>query len=277
MTIGNCSRVTYDSPHAVASYFKHIPPQPLSTHSLFPPKNDIFSYFKKESSSDSSQKVLLTIENCSRVTYDGPHAVANHFEHIPPHPLSTHSMFPPKSDIFSYFKQESSSDSAQKVLWPLETVLGWPMIAPMRWQAISSTFHHTHFPPTACFHPKVTFSAISNGNQALNQPKRYHDHWKLFKGDLWWPPFGSKPFWAHSTTPPFHPKPVSTQKWHFQLFQKGIKLWFSQKRSLTNGNCCSVTYYGPHVVASHFHHIPSHPLSTHSLFPPNNSIFSAIS
>ena len=148
------------------------------------------------------------------------------------------------------------------------------MIAPMRWQAISSTFHRTHFPPTACFHPKVTFSAISNGNQALNQPKRYHDHWKLFKGDLWWPPFGSKPFWAHSTTPPFHPKPVSNQKLHYQLFQKGIKLWLSQKGIMTIGNCSRVTYDGSHAVASHFEHIPPHPLSTHSLFSPKNYIFS---
>ena len=147
-------------------------------------------------------------------------------------------------------------------------------MAPMRLQTISSTFHRTHFPPTACFHPKVTFSAISNGNQALNQPKRYHDHWKLFKGDLWWPPFGSKPFWAHSTTPPFHPKPVSNQKLHYQLFQKGIKLWLSQKGIMTIGNCSRVTYDSPHAVASNLKHIPPQPLSTHSMFPPKNYIFS---
>ena len=144
--------------------------------------------------------------------------MASHFEHILLHPLSTHSLFPPKNYIFSYFKKES----AQKVLWPMETVLVWLMMVPMWWQAIFitfnySTFHRTHFPPTACFHPKITFS---------------------------------------------------------QLFHKGIKLWFSQKGIMTIGNCSRVTYDGSHKAASHFEHIPPHPLSTHSLFSPKNYIFS---
>ena len=62
-----------------------------------------------------SPKGIMTIGNCSRVTYDGPYAVASHFEHIPLNPHSTHILFPPKNYIFSYFKKESSSDSAQKV------------------------------------------------------------------------------------------------------------------------------------------------------------------
>ena len=48
--------------------------------------------------------------------------------------------FRPKNDIFTYFKKESSSGSAQKLLGPLEIVPGWPMVATTTYQAISNLF-----------------------------------------------------------------------------------------------------------------------------------------
>ena len=149
-------------------------------------------------------------------------------------------------------------------------------MAPMRWQAILSTFHRNPFPPTACFHPKMRFSPISNRNQALVQPKRYYDHWKVFQGDLWWPQSGGKPFppLLHplSTHAPawFPPKvyiskpfpllstqsPAWFQSKNYQLLQKGIKLWFRPKGIMTIENCSRVIYGGHNLVASHFHPFP---------------------
>ena len=77
----------------------HFPPT-----ACFHPKITFSQLFHKGIKLWFSQKGIMTIGNCSRVTYDGSHAAASYFEHIPPHPLSTHSLFSPKNYIFSYLK-----------------------------------------------------------------------------------------------------------------------------------------------------------------------------
>ena len=116
--LGPLETITYP---AISSLF-----QTLSTHfsAYFPHKNYIFTYLKKESSSGSAQKLLgpLKIDpGCPMVATTTFPAISCLFR-----TLSTHFLayFPPKIDIFTYFKKKSSSGSPQKLLRPLEIVPG---------------------------------------------------------------------------------------------------------------------------------------------------------
>ena len=80
-----------------------------------------------------------------------------------------------------------------------------------------------------------------------------------------WEESGGKPFRAHSTPFPTTSQPVSTQKWHFQLFEKEIQLWFSPNGSMTIGNFSRVIYDGQNAVESNFEHVPP-PLHPHNIW-----------
>ena len=90
----------------------------------FTQQNDIFTYFKKESISGSAQKLLGPLDidpelpMVATATYP---AISSIFRTVST-PFSAY--FPPKNDIFTYFKKESSSGSAQKLLGPLKMVPG---------------------------------------------------------------------------------------------------------------------------------------------------------
>ena len=69
-------------------------------------------------------------------------------------------MFPPKNyiftylNIFTYLKKESCSGSAQKLLGPLETDPGEPMVATVRCPPIFSLFRTLSIPFLDMFPPK---------------------------------------------------------------------------------------------------------------------------
>ena len=139
---------------AISSLF-----QTLSTHfsAYFPPKNDIFTYFKKESSFGSAHKLvgpLKTVPGEPMVATIRWPAISSLFL-----TLSTPflDIFPPKNDIFTYFKKESISGSAKKPVSPLETVSGEHMVTTIKYPAYSEPFPPTFQP---IFHPKLTFSPI---------------------------------------------------------------------------------------------------------------------
>ena len=165
--------MTYGGYHNLPSHLQPIP-NSFNTHfSLFWPKNDIFSYLKKKSSSGSAQKLLGPLKMVSgwpmvaTTTYPAIYSLFQIFST----PFSAY--FRPKNYIFTYFKKDSSSGSAQKLLGPFEMVPGWHMVATTTYPANYSLFQilSTHF--SAYFDLKMTFSPISKRNQALVQLRSY--------------------------------------------------------------------------------------------------------